>query len=278
MRKPTLAIYDHTLHLIGGAQKYGCTIAHALQDDFDVTLITNKPVRHQDLQNWYQLDLSRCRIKTIPIPFYEAQNKEHLDPAAITSGGWPIPFISSAWRAAAMIFSSTTAWWRWSIPWPIHRCSSAIFRNGDRSVIFMSTATGISFSTAATRPNGSKKNGSSRPDIHLYPPVDMNGSVDFSAKENIILSAARFDPGGNKQQLRMVNLFKELSMQQPQLLQGWKLILAGGSPKDNPYLQNIRQAITGVRPAERGAACEYSGRRTEKHSTKGPGSSGTSAA
>ena len=33
-RRPSVAIYDHSLHLIGGGQKYGCTMAKALQDDF----------------------------------------------------------------------------------------------------------------------------------------------------------------------------------------------------------------------------------------------------
>ena len=31
-RQPALGIYDNAFHFIGGAQKYGCTIAHALQD------------------------------------------------------------------------------------------------------------------------------------------------------------------------------------------------------------------------------------------------------
>ena len=76
-------------------------------------------------------------------------------------------------------------------------------------VIFMSTATGTSSSTAATRPNGSRKNGGFTPASISIPPVDMDGRVDFSAKENIILSAARFDPGGNKQQLRMVQIIQQ---------------------------------------------------------------------
>ena len=57
-RKPSLGLYDHAMHFIGGAQKYGCTIASALQDSFDVTLIVNKPVTMQTLEQWYNLDLS----------------------------------------------------------------------------------------------------------------------------------------------------------------------------------------------------------------------------
>jgi len=48
-RKPSLALYDHTLHLIGGGEKYGCTMVQALQDDFDITLIAHRPVSTADL-------------------------------------------------------------------------------------------------------------------------------------------------------------------------------------------------------------------------------------
>ena len=242
-RKPSLAIYDHTLHLIGGAQKYGCTIAHALQDDFDITLIANKPVRHHDLQNWYQLDLSRCRIATIPIPFYEEQNKEHLDPAAITSRRIANPFHLISLESGRYDFFINNSMVEMVYPlanrslfichFPERRPSSYFYVDRYQHLIFNSRYTA----------EWIQKKWGLRPGIHIYPPVDMNGSVNFSAKENIILSAARFDPGGNKQQLRMVQIFKELSQRQPRRLRGWKLILAGGSPRENPYLNNIRQSI-----------------------------------
>jgi glycosyltransferase involved in cell wall biosynthesis len=245
LRKPTLAIYDHTLHLIGGAQKYGCTIAHALQDDFAVTLITNKPVSHLDLQDWYQLDLSRCRISTIAIPFYEAQNKEHLDPAAITSRRMANPFHRISLESGGYDFFVNNSMVEMVYPladrslfichFPERRPGSYFYVDRYRHLVFNSRYTA----------GWIRKKWNLRPDIHLYPPVDMDGGVDLSAKENIILSAARFDPGGNKQQLRMVQLFKELSWSQPQVMGGWKLVLAGGSPVENPYLQSLRQTIAG---------------------------------
>jgi glycosyltransferase involved in cell wall biosynthesis len=242
-RKPSLAIYDHTLHLIGGAQKYGCTIAHTLQDDFAVTLIANKPVRHQDLQNWYQLDLSRCRIANIPIPFYEEQNKEYLDPAAITSRRMANPFHLISRESGRYDFFINNSMVEMVLPlanpslfichFPERRPSSYFYVDRYQHLIFNSRYTAAWI----------QKKWGLRPAIHIYPPVDMNGSVNFSDKENIILSAARFDPGGNKQQLRMVQIFKELSQRQPRRLRGWKLILAGGSPQDNPYLNSIRQSM-----------------------------------
>jgi len=242
-RKPALAIYDHTLHLIGGAQKYGCTIAHALQDDFEVTLISNKPVSHDDLKNWYQLDLSRCRITVIPIPFYEKQNKEFLDPAAITSRRTANPFHLISRQSGRYDFFINNS--MVEMVYPLAGCSLFICHFPERkpsTYFYVDRYPHLIYNSRYTA-GWIQKRWGLRPDIHLYPPVDMGGEVDFSAKEDIILSAARFDPGGNKQQLRMVRLFKQLAQSQPRLLHGWKLILVGGSPSDNPYLQKIRQTI-----------------------------------
>jgi len=42
LRKPRIAIYDHTWQFIGGAQKYGATMAEALQGLGEITLIGNR--------------------------------------------------------------------------------------------------------------------------------------------------------------------------------------------------------------------------------------------
>jgi glycosyltransferase involved in cell wall biosynthesis len=246
-RKPSLAIYDHTLHLIGGAQKYGCTIAHALQDDFDVTLITNKPVSHERLRDWYRLDLARCRIVTIPIPFYEKQNREHLDPAAITSRRMANPFHLISRESGRYDFFINNS--MVEMVYPLAGCSLFICHFPERrpsTYFYVDRYEHLVYNSLYTA-EWIRKKWELTPGIHLYPPVDMDGPVDFSAKEDIILSAARFDPGGNKQQLRMVRLFTQLAQRLPRRLRGWKLILAGGSPNDNPYLEKIRQLIAGNR-------------------------------
>ena len=76
-RKPTIGLYDHAMHFIGGAQKYGCTIASILQEDFDVTLIVNKSVTVEKIEQWYNLDLSSCKILTVPIPFFEKNGNNY---------------------------------------------------------------------------------------------------------------------------------------------------------------------------------------------------------
>ncbi|MBN2400189.1 MAG: glycosyltransferase [Candidatus Aminicenantes bacterium] len=244
LRKPSLAVYDHTLHLIGGAQKYGCTLAQALQDDFDITLITNKPVGHQHLKDWYQLDLSCCRIKTMPIPFYEAGKKEHLDPAAITSRRMANPFHLISRESGRYDFFVNNSMVEMVFPmadpsffichFPERRPASYFYVDRYRHLIYNSRYTA----------EWIEKKWHLRPGIHLYPPVDMHGGPAGISKEKIILSAARFDPGGNKQQLRMVKIFAELSARRPRLFGDWRLVLAGGSPKENPYLRRVRQAVT----------------------------------
>src|SRR4030042_790803 len=84
-RKPTLAVYDHAFHLIGGAQKYGLTLASALRDFFDITIIANKDIRLEDFGRWYGLDLAGCAVKVIKIPFFEDRGASFLDPAFVST-------------------------------------------------------------------------------------------------------------------------------------------------------------------------------------------------
>jgi glycosyltransferase involved in cell wall biosynthesis len=83
---------------------------------------------------------------------------------------------------------------------------------------------------------------------HIYPPVDLHDSKRVPQKENIILSVARFEKGGSKQQMEMAKAFAELSQANPKVLKNWRLILAGGSVKNNPYLQGIENFLTSEHP------------------------------
>ncbi|HLP61958.1 MAG TPA: glycosyltransferase, partial [Candidatus Deferrimicrobium sp.] len=56
-------------------------------------------------------------------------------------------------------------------------------------------------------------------------------------------SVARFEVGGSKKQLEMVRTFLKLNRLFPALLNHWKLILVGGSPGENEYLQKIKELI-----------------------------------
>jgi glycosyltransferase involved in cell wall biosynthesis len=82
-----------------------------------------------------------------------------------------------------------------------------------------------------------------RPHKHIYPPADMEPAAFPLEKENIILSVSRFDIGGNKQQLEMIRVFQKLAQNRPRELAGWKLVLVGGSPPDNSYLERIKDHL-----------------------------------
>jgi len=92
LRRPRIAIYDHTWPFIGGAQKYGATIAEALRDVGEITLIGNRPFSTEQLSAWYRLDLEDCSTRLIPLPFFEKMGGDLIDPAEIISRAMANPF------------------------------------------------------------------------------------------------------------------------------------------------------------------------------------------
>ena len=241
IRKPSIAIYDHTFHIIGGGQKYGLTIANALQKDFDITLISNREISIQNILKWYDLDLSNCKIKIIKIPFFE-KSLSHIDPGMISkrvenpfhiiskeAGNYDI-FINNSMNEMVYPLSNISMI---ICHFPERRPTSYFYADKYSYVIFNSKYTA----------EWIKKKWKFQPNKHIYPPVDMETSFDKTDKENIILSVARFEISGSKKQMEMVRAFTKLNKRYPEILKSWKLILAGGSQKDNQYLQKIQDFI-----------------------------------
>jgi len=79
-------------------------------------------------------------------------------------------------------------------------------------------------------------------DMIIHPPVDMKYNHSIK-KKSIILSVSRFEKTGSKKQLEMAQTFWELYKKYPKKFDGWKLILAGGSDKKNPYLKRVKNFI-----------------------------------
>lgn len=242
-RKPRIGLYDHTLHLIGGGQKYGCTLANALQKDFDITLIVNKEVTLEDLKNWYELDLMNCRIKVIPLPFFERKEFREIDPEAVNqrtenpfncisleSGNYDI-FINNSMLEKVYPLSPVSVL---ICHFPERRRSSYFYADKYTYIVYNSRYTA----------QWIKKKWKIDPTTHIYPPVDFISSGQAAEKENIILSVARFEVGGSKQQLEMVKVFAALSRDYPEIFKNWKFILAGGSIEDNPYLEKIKAYLS----------------------------------
>lgn len=242
-RKPSIGIYDHTLHLIGGGQKYGCTLANALQDDFDITFIANRMVAHQELKAWYGLDLASCKIKIIELPFFEERGFHAIDPLAVTrrienpfdrisreSGNYDI-FVNNSMLEKVYPLSGVSLI---VCHFPERRRSSYFYADKYTYVVHNSLYTA----------EWIRKKWKIDPTTHIYPPVDFSGHPSESEKEKIILSVARFESGGSKQQLEMAKAFDGLSRSYPEELRDWRLFLVGGSTAENPYLEKIEKHLS----------------------------------
>jgi glycosyltransferase involved in cell wall biosynthesis len=244
LRRPRVGIYDHAFHYIGGAQKYGSTIAQTLQEDFEVTLLANKPVAVADLQAWYGLDLSRCRLKIVPLPFFEEKGRhpQLIDAGQVdTSGKNPFHDVGRESGNHDIFVNNGML----EMVYPLANTSLFIchFPEREKSRFFyVGRYTEIVHNSLYTACWIEKRWGL-RPHKHIYPPVDMEPAAFPLEKENIILSVSRFDVGGNKQQLEMIKVFQEMVKSEPRKLAGWKLVLVGGSPGNNPYLERIQDHL-----------------------------------
>ncbi|MCX6580888.1 MAG: glycosyltransferase family 4 protein [Candidatus Aminicenantes bacterium] len=244
LRKPSLAIYDHTFHIIGGGQKYGFTAAHALQDMFDITLLLNKEISHQDIRDWYHLDLTRCRIKEIKIPFFQQFDSPLPDPARV-SRRMENPFHIISRESGNYDFFINNS--MNEMVYPLANVSAIICHFPERrprSYFYADRYTHVIYNSRYTA-HWIQQKWKFTPHKHIYPPVDMAPAAPASetAKENIILSVARFEEGGSKKQLEMVRMFLKLNRRFPALLNEWKLALVGGSPDENEYLKKIKELV-----------------------------------
>ena len=241
-RRPTLAIYDHCIHFIGGGQKYGMTMALALQESFDVTILANKPVTLDIINNWYDLDLDRCAIKIIPIPFYENLGTTHLDPVRVNrESGNPFDLISLESSKYDFFINNSML----EMVYPLSNVSVMMVHFPERRpsrYFYSRDYTAIMYNSRYTA-SWIEKKWKFPPHKHIFPPVDMRVYDGTTPKKNIILSVARFEEGGTKKQVDMIKNFSRLLHTFPRAASGWKLILAGGSNRDNPYLSLVREQI-----------------------------------
>jgi glycosyltransferase involved in cell wall biosynthesis len=242
-RRPSVAIYDHTLHLIGGGEKYGCTMAQALQDDFAVTLIAHKPVSLAELMEWYDLDLSRCRIKIMPLEFFDKTDQGQINPDLV-SARTENPFQVVSRESGNYDFFINNS--MLEMVYPLANISMFVchFPERPKGAYFYANHYQHLICNSHYTAEWIEKKWHISPNHHIYPPVDMEPvSRATSLKEKIILSVARFESGGSKQQVEMIAAFQRLRVMAKDELQGWKLILCGGSSVPNPYLEKIQDTL-----------------------------------
>ncbi len=240
-RKPKLGFYDHTIHIIGGGQKYGLSILDLLKDYFEITIIANKKVGLNDFKEWYGFDFKNIEIKVIDLEFFK--DDFNLDPNKVMEGddnpfekisyesmNYDI-FINNSMNEMVYSFSPVSIL---ICHFPERRPDRYFYVDKYDYVVYNSKYTS----------EWIKNKWSIEPKIHIYPPVDMVPEKK-TEKEKIILSVARFEVGGSKRQLEMINAFKKMKKIYPEKMRDWRFVLIGGSGKENPYLEKIKQ-VSGV--------------------------------
>ncbi|MEG4023150.1 glycosyltransferase [Microcoleus sp. S13C4] len=239
-RKMSIGIYDHGLHFIGGGQKYVATIASLLQNEFDITFIANKPVAVSDLESWYGLNLSGCKIKIIPLAFYEKRGMQCIDSSIIVED-MENPFDEIARESKNYdIFLNANQLEKVKplSPISIFFCH---FPNTFRNRHFAVDDYTFIIANSQFTVKWLEKRWDLKPTFLLYPPVEM---VTVKVpKEKIILAVGQFEAGGTKKQIELIKAFRSLLAHYPEDFQGWRLILAGSSIPKNPYLKTVQNLL-----------------------------------
>ncbi|MBI1747469.1 MAG: glycosyltransferase [Acidobacteria bacterium] len=244
-RKLRIGIYDHALHFMGGGQKYVCTLASVLQDKYDITYICNKPVTVKSLNDWYDLDLSRCRIKVIPLPFFEERHCQEINAAMVTAD-MENPFQAIAMESANYDFFINANMLSKCLPLSNRSILVCHFPDTDPGPHFAAHKYTHVITNGEYTTYWLRRRWGMVKDLILHPPVNMyatntNSADPFVLKENLILSVARFEQTGSKKQKEMVKAFNFLCKQYPSLMKSWRLCLAGGSLEGTTYADEVKQ-------------------------------------
>lgn len=242
LRKIKIGIYDHAFHFAGGGQRYVAKLAEALQDRCDITYIVNKEITMEKYKEWFDIDLSGCNLKLIKIPFYERTSAYFIDETMVINEDInPFDVISKE-SLYYDIFINANMLGKVK---PLSSLSIFMCHFPDRKKEkFFSVD---QYDYLITNSNYTsfwvKKIWGLNPDLRLYPPVDMYNSLNGEDKDKVILSVARFESGGSKKQIEMIKAFNNICKRNKNVKDKWRLILAGGSSKDNPYFDQVRHEI-----------------------------------
>ncbi len=239
LRKPKILLYDHALHFIGVGQKYGCTIAEALQKKYDVLFIGNKKVDIPHLEKWYDLNLKRCNIKIVSL---KINKKDKLINPSLAEDASVNPFApveDNVWKHDIFINVNMTPHVNALALYSIFLCH---FPDGKKRNFFYPQKYDMLVANSKYTNGWLEKKWDLKADKIIYPPIDMAYGKAVK-KENIILSVARFEESGSKKQYELAKTFSELCKKDKKIANEWKLILAGGTIQKNPYLKKIRRFV-----------------------------------
>ncbi|RMG07709.1 MAG: glycosyltransferase [Cyanobacteria bacterium J055] len=242
-RKMSICIFDHALHFVGGGQKYVATLAVIIQDKFDITFVANKPVTIADLEAWYGLDLSRCNLKIIPLPFFEKRRMSCIDSSMVTEE-MENPFLPVTEESRNYdIFINVNQLEKVKplSPISIFFCH---FPDSWRTKHFAVDYYTFVITNSQFTTQWLTKRWQLKSSLLLYPPVILDAPIaSIVPKEKMILSVARLEAGGSKKQVELIQSFLELQNKYPEAVRDWKLVIVGGSTPGNPYLKTIEKWV-----------------------------------
>ncbi|MFC1655428.1 glycosyltransferase [Patescibacteria group bacterium] len=239
LRKPKILLYDHALHFIGGGQKYGCTIAEALQKKYYVLFIGNKKVDIPQLEKWYDLNLKKCNVKIVPL---KINKKDELINPSLAEDARVNPFApveDNVWKHDIFINVNMTPHVNALALYSIFLCH---FPDGKKRNFFYPQEYDTIVANSKYTNGWLEKKWKLKADKVIYPPIDMAHKKSVK-KENIILSVGRFEESGSKKQYELAEAFSEICKKNKKIANEWKLILAGGTIQKNPYLKKIQRFV-----------------------------------
>jgi len=243
-RKIKIGIYDHAFHFAGGGQRYVAKLAEILQDKYEITYIANKEITLEKYKEWFGIDLSRCKLKIIKIPFFEKHERFFIDEGmAVHEDENPFDIISAE-SFNYDIFINANMLGKVK---PLSCLSMFIchFPDRDKEKFFWVDQYDYIITNSEYTSYWLKQKWGLSHSTLLYPPIDMlNKNINGKQKKSkTILSVARFEPGGSKKQLELVKTFNEICKKNKHINNEWVLILAGGSSENNPYFDRVQKEI-----------------------------------
>ncbi len=242
LRKIRIGIYDHAFHFPGGGQRYVAKMAEILQDKYDVTYITNKDIDIEEYKNWFNIDLSRCKLNVIKIPFFEKLQEPFINESMAIFEQNLFDIISEE-SIHYDVFINANMLTKVN---PLSTLSFFIchFPDSRRGRFFYVDHYDYLVSNGQYTSSWIQKRWGLNPTYLLYPPVDMyNKQCSVSSKQKIILSVARFEISGSKKQIEMMKAFSNLAAQHEHIRKEWKFIIAGGTFLNNPYFKSVEEFV-----------------------------------
>lgn len=243
LRRIKIGIYDHAFHFSGGGQRYVAEMANILQNEYDVTYIANRDVKLSQYMDWYNINLSKCKLKIVKIPFFEKINEYTINESAVLfEDNNPFDIIGDESLNYDVFINANML--SKVKPQSIYSIFVCHFPDNKRGRFFHVDDYSAIISNGSYTSSWIDKKWGLEPTHLLYPPVDMyNPESNIQNKKNIILSVARFETSGSKKQIEMAKAFAGLVRRDKALMQDWILVLAGGTFPGNPYFDKVKLLI-----------------------------------